>query len=426
MSRKHLDLTDRCIIEKGLALEQSFREIAASLNCSPSTVMREVRNNRVFVTTSETICVNFRGCLKRKICKNPTCMNSCKTCKKFDCHTMCKDFKPFRCSILDNAPYVCNGCEKRSHCQKEHAIYSAHKADTKSRERLSAARSTLHTSKEKIAEINELITPLILNGQSLNHIYANHSGEICVARRTLYSYIDKCIFDVRNIDLPLKVRYQKRRKKRAEPSPSKYRKGRTYADFEKFIEQNPDLNIVEMDTVKGKREKGKCLLTMNFIKYDFLLVFIIDSASEKCVQEVFDDLSDKLSPEIFERLFPVILTDNDGEFKDPESLEFTKYGSQRTRIFFCDPMASWQKPHIERVHEYIRQIIPKGVSMDDFTQEDITLMINHINSLSRDSLGGKCPFDAAKQLLGRKLPKLLGLKKIPADEVILKPTLLKK
>lgn len=112
--------------------------------------------------------------------------------------------------------------------------------------------------------------------------------------------------------------------------------------------------------------------------------------------------------------------------KAPETLEFTSYGSQRTRIFYCDPMSSWQKPHIERSQEFIRQVIPKGISMDGFTQEDITLMLNHINTLSRDSLNGACPFDAAKKPLGRKLPKLLGLKKIPPDDVILRPSLLKK
>lgn len=426
MSRKHLDLTDRCIIEKGLALEHSFREIAADLDCSPSTVMREVQNNRVFVTSSKTKCANFTGCLKRKICGNPTCFDPCKTCREYDCHTICKDFKPFHCSKLDHAPYVCNTCEDRNFCPKEHAVYSAHKADAKSRERLSDARKTLHMPSEKIAEINDLITPLILNGQSINHIFANHGDDICVSRRSLYNYIDKCVFDVRNIDLPRKVRYKKRRKKRVAPAPCKCRQGRTYEDFKEFIKQNPDLNVVEMDTVKGRREKGKCLLTMILCKYDLMLVFLLESATEACVQQVFDDLWNKLGPEIFERLFPVILTDNGGEFKAPEALEFTSYGSQRTRIFYCDPMSSWQKPHIERSHEFIRQVIKKGVSMDGFTQEDITLMVNHINSLSRDSLNGACPFDAAKKLLGRKLPKLLGLKKIPPDDVILRPSLLKK
>ena len=88
-------------------------------------------------------------------------------------------------------------------------------------------------------------------------------------------------------------------------------------------------------------------------------------------------------------------------------------------------MASWQKPHIERSHEFIRQVIPKGVSMDSYTQADITLMTNHINSVSRDSLGGLCPYDSAKAFIGRKLPKILGLQKIAPDDVTLRPTLLK-
>ncbi len=141
-----------------------------------------------------------------------------------------------------------------------------------------------------------------------------------------------------------------------------------------------------MDTVKGRREKGKCLLTMIFSKYDFMLVFLIDSASQRCVQAVFDELTEKLGIEIFQRLFPVILTDNGGEFKDPDSLENTDYGIKRTNIFYCHPQASWEKPHIERNHEYIRMVIPKGVSMDNFTQADIIVMTNHINSVSRDIL----------------------------------------
>lgn len=191
------------------------------------------------------------------------------------------------------------------------------------------------------------------------------------------------------------------------------------------MESHPELDVVEMDTVKGRREKGKCLLTMIFTKYDLMLIFLIESASQKCVQAVFDELNEKLGTEIFQRLFPVILTDNGGEFKGPDSLENTDYGVKRTNIFYCQPMASWQKPHIERSHEFIRQVIPKGVSMDNFTQADITLMTNHINSVSRDSLGGLCPYDSAKAFIGRKLPKILGLQKIAPDDVTLRPTLLK-
>ena len=61
-------------------------------------------------------------------------------------------------------------------------------------------------------------------------------------------------------------------------------------------------------------------------------------------------------------------------------------------------MASYQKPHVEKNHEYIRYIIPKGKSFDYRTQKDITLMMNHINSTARASLNGSTPFKLAQML----------------------------
>lgn len=242
----------------------------------------------------------------------------------------------------------------------------------------------------------------------------------------MYNYVDKNIFDARNIDLPRKVRYKKRKKKSSGAFSYGYRKGRTYDDFKVFMEQRPDIGVVEMDTVKGKREKGKCLLTMIFTKYDLMLIFLLESATEHCVGQVFDDLQRELGINIFRRLFPVILTDNGSEFKNPSAIEKTRYGSLCTNVFYCDPMASWQKPHIEKAHEFIRKVLPKGKSFDDLTQDDITLLTNHINSFSRDSLDGKCPYDAAKDFMAKKLPFVLGLRKIPADMVVLRPSLLDK
>ena len=180
-----------------------------------------------------------------------------------------------------------------------------------------------------------------------------------------------------------------------------------------------------MDTVKGRREKGKCLLTMIFTKYDFMLIFLLESATQSCVTEVFDYLLKALGLNIFRRLFPVILTDNGSEFKMPDSIEKTKYGSLCTKVFYCDHMASYQKPHIEKSHEFIRQVLPKGTSFEKLTQADVTLMNNHINSVARDSLNGLCPYDAAKEFIANKAPYVLNLRKIPADEVILHPSLLK-
>ena len=76
----------------------------------------------------------------------------------------------------------------------------------------------------------------------------------------------------------------------------------------------------------------------------------------------FDLLTDTLGLETFRSLFPVILTDNGTEYSDPARLEMIRDGQQRTKIFFCDPNASFQKGAIENNHELIRRVLPKGTS----------------------------------------------------------------
>lgn len=340
--------------------------------------------------------------------------------------TECSDYQIPHCQRLDKAPFVCNNCPSQDFCSREHAYYHARKADAKSHAVKSESRKSIHLDEDEVKQLNELVSPLIKKGQSLSHIYANHSDEIGIARRTMYNYVDKCILDARNVDLPRKVRYKKRKKKETETYPYKYREGLTYEDFKVFVEQHPELCVVEMDTVKGNREKGKCLLTMIFTKYDFMLIFLLETASQQCVDEVFDFLQNALGLNVFRRLFSVILTDNGSEFKNVHSMEKSRYGSPCTSVFYCDRMASWQKPHIERSHEYIRQVLPKGKSFDKLTQADATLLANHINSISRDSLDGKCPYDVAKDFIAKKLPYILGLRKIPADRVLMRPSLLDK
>ena len=179
-----------------------------------------------------------------------------------------------------------------------------------------------------------------------------------------------------------------------------------------------------MDTVKGRREKGKVMLTMIFRESSFMLIFLMPDGKQPSVLSVFDYLTDLLGLESFRKLFPVILTDNGVEFKDPESLEHAPNGCQRTRVFFCDPQASWQKPQVENNHKLIRRIRPKHTTFNDLSAEDIRLITCHINSVLRENLNDKTPFELMKPKEHKKLLSLLNLKPIPPDEVILKPELI--
>lgn len=59
--------------------------------------------------------------------------------------------------------------------------------------------------------MDEVISPLILKGQSISHIFTHHKDELDCCERTLYYYFDKNAFTARNIDLPRKVKYKPRK-----------------------------------------------------------------------------------------------------------------------------------------------------------------------------------------------------------------------
>ena len=89
-------------------------------------------------------------------------------------------------------------------------------------------------------------------------------------------------------------------------------------------------------------------------------------------------------------------------------------------------MCSCQKPNCEKNHEYIRKICTKGTSFDNYSQRDINLIMSHINSTPRQSLGGLSPMALAKIMLPHELLNFFDLTEIPADEIVLTPALLKK
>lgn len=429
---KHLSLSERSFIERALVYEKSFASIAKSLNRSASTIAREIKNHRVFVNRwrdDRNDCISYQSCLRRNLCPTEnqySCWDRCKFCKEYDCRELCPGYESPHCSKLEKPPYVCTGCEKQKTCKKNHAYYTAHRANAAYKKELRDSRIGIRTDPERLIELGELLSPLIAKGQSINHIMATHKEEIGLSEKTLYNYIDANAFSIKNIDLPKKVVYRQRRKK---PVLTKLeyrcRRGRTIEDFNDYLETHPGVSVVEMDTVKSARGTKKMLLTMIFRNSNFMLVFLMKDGTQASVLAVFDYLSEKLGLETFRALFPVILTDNGVEFKDPDQLEHTPSNCQRTRIFYCDPQASWQKPHVEKNHVLLRRILPKGTSFKDLTKADVFLVVNHVNSVAREIFGNKSPFDLFTGENEKKLLELLNLSPVPPDEVYLKPALLK-
>ena len=140
-----------------------------------------------------------------------------------------------------------------------------------------------------------------------------------------------------------------------------------------------------MDTVHSSRESNKTLLALFFTQEKLFLAFLLNRCTKGAVRLIFDRLEKRLGTYEFISVFENILTDRGSEFGDPESLETGIHGIQRSSIYYCDPMRSGQKGALEQAHTMLRMVLPKGTSFEFLTQWDVNLIVNHINSSTRES-----------------------------------------
>ena len=136
----------------------------------------------------------------------------------------------------------------------------------------------------------------------------NNKNSIMVSERTLYRLTDYNLFTARNIDLPRKVRYSKRRKKKHYKVDKECRIGRNYQDFQDFMDKNHDLPVTELDSVEGTKG-GKVLLTIHFVKTEMMLAFLRDYNDSQSVIDIINRLYLELRPDRFEKIMPILLAD---------------------------------------------------------------------------------------------------------------------
>jgi IS30 family transposase len=403
------------------------------LDKNPTTISREVRKYSFEVATGYpgfpyNACKNRFNCRNKNICgKNCSRKTSvyCKICSS--CNENCSDFILETFTVRFRVPYICNGCDALGKCSLLKNIYDAEQAHIKAHESISESRSGLCLSEVEVERLNAIISPLVQRGQSVHQIYITHEAELMCSEKTIYNYIDACLFDVRNIDLPRKVKFRERYKKPEFKVDKGCHIGCNHEAFLTFLEKNPDISVVQMDSVIGSKG-GKCLLTIHFVDTSLMLAFLREANTSKSVTDIFEMLYDKLGKPLFKKLFPVILTDNGSEFSNPKAIEYSdeKFTGLRTNVFYSDAGSPYQKGAIEVNHELIRRILPKGTSFNHLTQEDISLMMNHINSYKRKKLNNRSPCETFSFYHGEEVVHKLGCSLVAASDIMLKPALLKK
>ena len=373
---KHLTLSDRNDIQLGLERGETFKAIGQSILKDPTTVSKEVKRNR---QVRESTCDNLP------------------------------------CPLLDKAPFVCNGCPKRrQNCGFKKIFYLAKQAQKQYEQTLVEAREGTPLNSKAFWDMDKVISDGVKKGQHIYHILKTHNLD--VSSSTVYRHIRKGYLSIAPIDLARAVKFKERRKRKLPSIPKEAKEGRSYEDFQNYLSLNQLNSWLEMDTVMG-RMGGKVLLTFNLSFCNFIFARLLDNKTALEVTKHLYDIKNTLhqADKDFFQLFPVILTDNGGEFARVDDIEMDVRGE--SKLFFCDPNRSDQKGRIEKNHTLIRDILPKGTSFDNLTQEDINLICSHVNSVKRAALNGKSAYELFAFTYGEETPKLLGISKIPAEVV---------
>ena len=430
--QKHLTLEARILIETLLNERNSFKSIARHLGKDCTTISKEVKAHICFDKTgayghafNDCRLAFLHQCSIQKICYHCTASNTrlCWTCGK--CNSSCISYEKYICSKLSKPPYVCNGCPQRNKCTLEKRLYKASYAQCEYEQVRSESRSGFALSETELRQIDDVVSPLLKKGQSLHHIAVHHADELMKSERTLYAYINSSLFSARNLDMPRTIRMRPRKNVSKKLKVDKScRIGRDFSCFEKYMCDHPDASVRQLDSVEGIKG-GAVLLTIHFVEQQLQLAFLRQHNDSQSVIDIFNRLYLELRTDIFIELFPVLLADNGSEFSNPSAIELDAQGNQRTKMFYCNASAPYQKGSCENNHELIRRIIPKGTDIGLYTQEQIDLMMSHINSYSRKKLGNKSPYEVFEFQYGRKILDAFHLQKIPADAIILSPELLK-
>ena len=388
---KHLTLEQRIEIQECLAKGMTFKDIAKRIAKDQTTVSKEVKRHLI-IHRNDFVALDAV------------------------------------CPLLLKAPFVCNACYKQhsASCKFVRQIYCAKQAQKKYEELLVSAREGTPLNSAQFYETENILTNAVINnGQHIYHAIRTYN--LPISKSTVYRHISKGYFEnLAKIDLPRAVKFKPRKQKSLQYIPKAFRIGRTYDDFIVYMENNSLENVVELDTVIG-RIGGKVIMTFNFNAFNFMFGLLLENKTAAAVGRRITEFKHHLENLGFSfgSIFPIILTDNGGEFADIAAFELNDNAIVESRLFFCNPNAPYEKPHIEKNHTVFRDIVPSGTSFDSFTQDTVNLIFSHVNAVKRNKFNGKSPFELFAFSYSVALANALGISYISPEKAMQNPKLIR-
>ena len=340
---QHLKFEDRCSIKIFRKLGYSLRAIAEAIDCSPSTVMYELRRG----TGSRN---GSRGRFPEYSAKRGQMTYQA---NRSHCHRIPR--------ALDGNPFV-DWVVRKVKCKNRHW------------------------------SIDSCV------GYARKH--ALFPEDLMVSTKTLYNAVWTGNINLTGFDLPeaLSRKHGKHHNRK-----NKKILGTSIEDRPAIACERSACGHWEIDTVVGhKAGRESVVLTIVEKKTDFYIAIKIPGKTSAAVMAAMETLREEYS-ECFSEVFKSITADNGDEFAELSKLE--KYG---VKIYFAHPYSSWERAQNERHNRILRRYIPKGVSIENYSAEQVLMFADEMNALPRKALGYNTP----EELFEAFLDQVYSVKKV--------------
>ena len=219
-------------------------------------------------------------------------------------------------------------------------------------------------------------------------------AEEMVSTGTLYHMVWAGALPVSIMELPEAL---KRSPKANKPRENKKCYGTSISDRPEIVSQRTEEGHWEGDTVVGKRDgqEAVILTLLEKVTRNYIAMRIRSKTSE-AVLEGMKRLREEYGDR-FDQVFKTITVDNGSEFADFSQVE----QGCATKVYFAHPYSAWERPQNERHNGMLREYVPKGTSIANYSDAYILSAADELNGRPRRKLGYNTPEELFEAFLDR-------------------------
>lgn len=237
----------------------------------------------------------------------------------------------------------------------------------------------------------------IYNIKSFIHCYKRDNPLVSniPSFKTVYRYIRNGLIDIKPYDLPIMYRLRPRRNQGSKPKgQNKKILGNSISQRDPEVLKREEFGHWEADLVQGKMGKNEpVVLTLVERKIRYGITRKLKDAKSDTIYEELKDIVESTRD-----IFLSITFDNGSEFSKVSELE-----DKNTFIYFAHAYSAWERGTNENFNKLLRDFIPKGKSIKNYTKEYIADAGRKLNNRIREVIGFKSALEEFKIETSQKI-----------------------